>query len=146
MSSRQIMDAFSAEYLDDGQVALGGYRVSTHDSGEDEVDQLDATIVLGGVDHEATGIGNGPIAAFVAALSSLGVEVSVRDYHEHAMEGGATARAAAYVEAEVDGEVTFGVGIHRSIVTASLRAVLSAVNRGRRLAAARSPEAAAAES
>jgi len=146
MTSRQIMDAFGSEYLDDGPVALGAYRVSTEDASDDEVDHIDATISVAGADHETTGTGNGPIAAFVAALASLGIAVAVRDYHEHAMEGGATARAAAYVEAEVDGEVTWGVGIHRSIVTASLRAVLSAVNRGRRLTAARSPETAAAES
>ena len=60
----------------------------------------------------------------------------VRDYHEHAMSRGADATAAAYVEADVDGDVVWGVGIHPSIVTASLRAVLNAVNRAHALRAA----------
>ena len=58
--------------------------------------------------------------------------VQVRDYHEHALGAGATASAAAYVEADVDEDITWGVGIHSSIVTASLRAVTSAVNRAAR--------------
>ena len=56
--------------------------------------------------------------------------ISVRDYHEHALSTGEDATAAAYVEADVDGELVWGVGIHASIVTASLRAVVNAVNRG----------------
>ena len=80
---------------------------------------------------ELAGDGNGPIAALVHALAtSLGIAISVLDYHEHALGRGEDATAAAYVEADVDGEVVWGVGIHASIVTASLRAVVNAVNRG----------------
>jgi 2-isopropylmalate synthase len=83
------------------------------------------------------GEGNGPIDALVNALArSLGVELHVLDYHEHAMSRGEDATAAAYVEADVGGEVVWGVGIHPSIVTASLRAVLNAVNRAQALRAA----------
>ena len=67
----------------------------------------------------------------------------VLDYHEHAMSRGEDATAAAYVEAEVDGEVVWGVGVHQSIVTASLRAVLNAVNRARALRAAQDAVASA---
>ena len=89
-----------------------------------------ATIRLNGEQITIQGEGNGPIAAFVAALDEqCGLAVSVRDYHEHAMGGGATATAAAYLEVELDGETSWGVGIHANIVTASLRAVVSGVNR-----------------
>ena len=77
-----------------------------------------------------TGGGNGPIAALVNAFEEhFSISVRIRDYHEHAMAAAATATAAAYVEADVDEEAFWGVGIHPSIVTASLRAVVSAVNR-----------------
>jgi 2-isopropylmalate synthase len=70
----------------------------------------------------------------------------VLDYHEHAMSRGEDATAAAYVEADVDGDVVWGVGIHHSIVTASLRAVLNAVNRARALRAAQDAVASAFDS
>ena len=76
-----------------------------------------------------TGEGNGPIATFVNALESLGVDVRVLDYTEHAIGAGAGARAAAYVEAASDGRVLWGVGVDANILTASLYAVVSAVNR-----------------
>ena len=83
-----------------------------------------------GEPQEIEGVGNGPIAALVDALErSFGVVVRLRDYHEHAMAASADATAAAYVEADVDDETVWGVGIHPSIVTASLRAVVNAVNR-----------------
>ena len=72
----------------------------------------------------------------------FGVSVRVRDYHEHAMSMGEDATAAAYVEADVDEEPVWGVGIHPSIVTASLRAVVNAVNRA--IALREAQEAAAA--
>ena len=74
-----------------------------------------------------------PIAAFVQALSTVGVDVRVLDYTEHALSSGGDALAAAYVECEVgegeDGVVVWGVGMDANIVTASLKAVTSAINR-----------------
>ena len=82
------------------------------------------------------GAGNGPIAAFIDALSTLGIDVRVLDYAEHALSSGGDARAAAYVECAVGDRVLWGVGLHSSIVKASLTAMLSAVNRAERDAAA----------
>ena len=80
--------------------------------------------------QEVTGLGNGPIAALVDAFAKhFDVTVSLRDYHEHAMSASADATAAAYVEADVDDDSVWGVGVHSSILTASLRAVVNAVNR-----------------
>src|SRR3712207_4163028 len=96
-------------------------------------------IVNDGVPTTIEGRGNGPIAAFVDALRSVDVDVRVLDYAEHAMSAGGDARAAAYVECAVGDRVLWGVGIDPNIVTASLRAVVSAVNRAPRLGPAGRP-------
>ncbi len=83
--------------------------------------------MLDGVKTAFSGAGNGPIDAFVDAL---GLNVRLMDYHEHAISAGANAQAACYVELRLDdGPTLFGVGIDSNIVTASFKAVLSAVNR-----------------
>jgi 2-isopropylmalate synthase len=127
LTAAELMDAFREHYLD---VTEPYHLVSyTHSAGEHE-DHLVAQLRASGDELELEGVGNGPIAALVDGLSQrFGVTVRVRDYHEHAMAKGADANAAAYVEADVDDDVVWGVGIHPSIVTASLRAVVNAVNR-----------------
>ena len=85
----------------------------------------------GGEPRSLTAVGNGPIDAYVNALQSVGVAVRVLDYHEHALSSGGDAQAAAYVECEVDGRTVWGVGTDANIVTASVKAVTSAVNRAR---------------
>ncbi len=96
-----------------------------------EQDTLTVEVGLGGHVHVLEGTGNGPIAAFVDALADVGIDVRVLDYAEHAMSAGGDARAAAYVECAVGGRVGWGVGVDSNIVTASLKAVVSAVNRTR---------------
>ena len=88
------------------------------------------------------GEGNGPLAALVDAFQKAFGDHDRRHYHEHAMAASADAKAAAYVEADVDDEAFWGVGVHGSILTASLRAIVNAVNRA--LAAREAQEAAAA--
>ena len=78
---------------------------------------------------EATGHGNGPIAAFLEILSERGFDISLYDYVEHTLSAGGDAQAAAYVELQVDGDRLWGIGIDGDISTASLKAVVSAVNR-----------------
>ena len=78
------------------------------------------------------GVGNGPISAFCDALATIGIGARVLDYAEHALTEGTDAQAAAYVECEIGGQVFWGVGVDTNTVTASMRAVLSAVNRSRR--------------
>jgi 2-isopropylmalate synthase len=95
----------------------------------DELDALSVEVRFEGETRMLDGSGNGPIAAFVDALSALGIDVRVLDYAEHAMSAGDDARAAAYLECVVDDEVLWGVGVDANIVTASLKAVVSAVNR-----------------
>ena len=133
LTASELMDAFREQYLD--QTAPFQLVGHSHSS-EGGSDRIAANVLVDGVETIVEGEGNGPIDALVAALAGLGVEAHVLDYHEHAMGRGEDATAAAYVEADVDGDAVWGVGIHSSIVTASLRAVLNAVNRARALRSA----------
>ncbi|HEX6725226.1 MAG TPA: 2-isopropylmalate synthase [Gaiella sp.] len=131
----ELMAAFEAHYL--GVVEPFALVSYTHESGEDG-DRLAARMRDHGEGVVVTGEGNGPIAALVHALEQrLGIEIDVREYHEHAMSKGEDATAAAYVEADVDDEAFWGVGIHPSIVTASLRAIVNAVDRAYAMRSAR---------
>jgi 2-isopropylmalate synthase len=127
LPAEEIHDLFRSTYLDvSAPYQLVSYRHDASEAG----DALTAQFVADGEPFELKGEGNGPIAALVHGLSELtGIAVRVLDYHEHAMSTGEDAVAAAYVEADVDGEPVWGVGIHASIVTASLRAVVNAVDR-----------------
>ena len=91
--------------------------------------QLSISILDRGQLVELSGEGNGPIAAFCNILQSYGVDVRVLDYYEHALSAGGDASAAAYLECAIDGDVLWGVGIDPNTTTASLKAVVSAINR-----------------
>jgi 2-isopropylmalate synthase len=125
----QMWDIFAAEYLVDHQkapaVGLERYTTATVD-GKVEVD---AAVRYLGSDRALAAVGNGPIDAYVRALETLGIKATVLDYHEHAMSAGEDAQAAAYVECRVGDRIVWGVGLDPNIVTASVKAVTSAVNR-----------------
>jgi len=95
-------------------------------------DTISVTLTDRGEKVTLEGSGNGPIAAFVSALSTLDVDVRVLDYAEHALSSGGDATAAAYVECALGERVLWGVGLDANIVIASLKAVVSAVNRSER--------------
>jgi 2-isopropylmalate synthase len=133
VSSKEMWDAFADEYLAPVR-PLERIRQRVIGSEVDGgTDVIEATVKVDGVETEIRGEGNGPLAAFVDALGGVGIDVHVLDYSEHAMSAGQEAAAAAYVEASVGGQTVWGVGIATSITTASLRAVVSAVNRAARL-------------
>ena len=77
--------------------------------------------------------GNGPIDAFLKTMAGLGINVELFDYVEHTLSAGGDAQAAAYVELNVNGHRLWGVGIDSDISTASLKAVVSGINRAVRL-------------
>lgn len=130
VSPKEMRDAFDTEYLDRATpLKLIRHRLTSDGEGTDDIV---ATVRVENDLHEITGSGNGPIAAFVDALAGIGFDVRVLDYHEHALSAGDDARAAAYVECTIEGRVLWGVGINGSIVSASLKAVVSAVNRALR--------------
>lgn len=160
-----IWRLFKDEYLpveQSGMTAAGVVVGDTHDaslepwgrlkllkvavsSGEDGFDTvlkarlLDRGVNVGDdepVEREASGIGNGPIAAFLNAISNFGVEASIMDYVEHTMSVGTDAMAASYVECQIgeadDAQIVWGVGIDSSITTSALKAIISAINRSQR--------------
>ena len=132
VSPKAMWEAFSEEYIAPIR-PLERMKQRVDASEEDHgITRIAATVKVDGVETEITGSGNGPLAAFVDALASIDFDVAVLDYSEHAMSGGEDAQAAAYVEASVGGRTVWGVGIAPSITTASLRAVVSAVNRAAR--------------
>jgi 2-isopropylmalate synthase len=137
VDAAQMWRAFEGEYLAPGAFELVSFT-SVNSGG---TEQISTTVRAFGVDHELTGTGNGPIAAFCQALSGLdlglgGLGVRVLDYAEHALSAGRDAEAAAYLEIEIGDRVYWGVGISESIVQASLRAVISSLNRAARRRAA----------
>jgi|694.fasta_scaffold07657_5 2-isopropylmalate synthase len=116
---------FNTEYLhDDARIKLLSHRMVGTDGGH----QIDLTVSIDGVTHVLHGEGNGPIDA---AVHALGLPLRVDSYEERSIDSGSDARAVAFIEATSDGVTgaRFGVGIDRSIVVASLRALLSAANR-----------------
>ncbi len=130
ISPAAMWEAFQKEYIPKAPAyALRGHEIKSEDGGDGT--RITVDLVVRGEAKTVTGVGNGPIAAFVDALRrGLGVELDVVDYAEHALGQGADASAAAYVETTgTDGVLRWGVGTHPNIITASLRAVLSALER-----------------
>jgi 2-isopropylmalate synthase len=131
VTPQQMWEVFKDEYLPNPENPWGRLSLIsvTQDSAVDGDTTLNAEIKDTANQVSLRGIGNGPIAAFVAALHTHGVEVRVLDYQEHAMSAGGDAQAAAFLECQVGEKILWGVGIDPSIVTASLKAIISAVNR-----------------
>ncbi len=134
MSPAAIWEAFQREYLI-RELPLKLNSVHTS-SAAGEKDRLEVNVYVDGEIQTLQGTGNGPIAAFVDALNGIerpdrtgGFDVRVLDYAEHALSSGGDAIAAAYVECAIGDEILWGVGLDANIVTASLKAVISAVNR-----------------
>jgi len=133
VSSDEIWAIFMDEYLpsaaeDDkwGRYELMGTRTASDMSGEVT---LDVNLRVGESTETLQAVGNGPVAAFLSVMAGQGHEIRLFDYVEHALSASGDALAAAYVELEVDGQTLWGVGIDGDISTASLKAIVSAVNR-----------------
>ncbi len=133
VSSDEIWAIFMDEYLPSatnadkwGRYELLGTRTASDMSGEVT---LDVVLRVGGAEQSFQAVGNGPVAAFLSVMAGLGHEIRLFDYVEHALSASGDALAAAYVELDVDGQTLWGVGIDGDISTASLKAIVSAVNR-----------------
>ncbi len=138
VTSEALWDIFQDEYLPApaskpdlkwGRFELKRMRTA---SDMDGAVSLDVVLRDGAAEVEAAGSGNGPISAFLNILNQQGVSVRLLDYVEHTLSASSDAQAAAYIEVEVDGQTLWGVGIDGDIATASLKAVISAVNRALR--------------
>jgi len=133
VSSDQIWSIFTDEYLPSpvvedrwGRFELLGTRTSSDMTGDVE---LHVRLRDGDTVEDATGNGNGPIAAFLEIVRARGFDIALYDYVEHTLSAGGDAQAAAYVDLQIDGERLWGVGIDGDISTASLKAIVSGVNR-----------------
>jgi 2-isopropylmalate synthase len=128
ISPGDMWQAFAATYFPaNAPIQFLGHEAVTNGGQA----QVAVQLLIDGQPHTVTGQGNGPIAAFVDGLkTALGIEIDVHDYAEHAVSAGASAMAVAYVEGRTaDGTIRWGVGTDASILVASLKAVVSAVNR-----------------
>ncbi|MCX5043118.1 2-isopropylmalate synthase [Aldersonia sp. NBC_00410] len=132
VSAKAMWDVFAQEYLNPITPLERMRQQVTASETDCGVDSITAVVKVDGVEREISGSGDGPLSAFVDALATVDYDVRVLDYSEHAMTAGADAQAAAYVECAIGNTLVWGVGIAPSITTASLRAVVSAVNRANR--------------
>ena len=131
VTPEEIWNVYVDEYLPNPSAPWGRIRLLGHhaSSAIEEKDQLTVDLSVDGDTTQLEGVGNGPIDAFTNLLSGVGIDVRVLDYVEHALTSGEDAKAAAYVECAIGSRVLWGVGIDANIVTASLKAIISAVNR-----------------
>jgi 2-isopropylmalate synthase len=130
-----LWQIFEDEYLPADSNTWGRFRLKglSQSSHMDEDVKLSVDLADNGQVQSFSGSGNGPIAAFIHIISGYtDKQVRVLDYYEHALSAGGDAKAAAYLECEVDGKTFWGVGIDPSTTTAALKAVISAVNRALR--------------
>ena len=126
-----IWDTFRKEYLENTSPVAFDSHTTVPDTAHPDVRLLDAKVTFNGKPATISGRGNGPIAGYVDALGkNCGIQIRVRDYHQHATGAGSDAQAVSFIEAETsDGKVLWGVGMDSNIVAASLKAVTSAANR-----------------
>ena len=138
VSSERLWDIFQDEYLptDVHERRWGRFELKKmrSESEMDGVVNLEISLRDGEGELTAAGQGNGPISAFIDILGQQGVSVKVLDYVEHTMSSGGDANAAAYTELDVNGHVLWGVGVDGDIAVASLKAIISGVNRALRIA------------
>ncbi len=134
VTADQLWKVFEDEYLPTQDAPWGRFRLKglSQTSVLDEDVNLEVTLLDRGDTKKLTGTGNGPIAAFCNIVQDYGVDVKVLDYFEHALSAGGDASAAAYLECSISGETFWGVGIDPNTTTASLKAVVSAINRAMR--------------
>ncbi|WP_028804599.1 2-isopropylmalate synthase [Streptomyces sp. 142MFCol3.1] len=134
ITPKDIWATFQDEYLPNPENPWGRIQVKNGQSTTDKdgVDTLTVEASVDGADTVLSGSGNGPISAFFDALQSIGIDVRLLDYQEHTMSEGASAQAASYIECAIDGKVLWGIGIDANTTRASLKAVVSAVNRAAR--------------
>jgi 2-isopropylmalate synthase len=134
VTPKDIWSVFQDEYLPNPENPWGRIQVKNGQSTTDRdgVDTLTVEAAVDGDDTVLTGTGNGPISAFFDALQSIGIDVRLLDYQEHTMSEGASAQAASYIECAIDDKVLWGIGIDANTTRASLKAVVSAVNRATR--------------
>jgi 2-isopropylmalate synthase len=138
ITSDQLWHSFVDEYLpgEEDHKRWGRLELLRTASESDMSGEVKLSVELrdGESTNREQGSGNGPISAFIKILNSKGMEIDLLDYVEHTLSASGDAQAAAYIELKVDdGDPLWGVGIDGDIATASLKALISAVNRALRV-------------
>jgi 2-isopropylmalate synthase len=131
-TAKDLWELFHATYLaagTDGAFSLDAW--STREIGPGEHEFVCTLTDASGTSAEFQGVGNGPLSAFTRALGEAGPKVDILNFTEHAVESGGDSAAVCFIECRVDGTTWWGAGMDTSVLTASVRAVLSAVNRSR---------------
>lgn len=134
VTPKAIGEIFRDEYLPNAENAWGRIQLKNGQSTTDKdgVDTLTVEAEVDGAETTLVGTGNGPISAFFHALQGIGVDARLLDYQEHTMSEGASAQAASYIEVAIGDKVLWGIGVDANTTRASLKAVVSAVNRAAR--------------
>ncbi|MFD7293355.1 2-isopropylmalate synthase [Streptomyces sp. NPDC059897] len=134
VTPKDIWAVFQDEYLPNPSNPWGRIQVKTGQTTTDTdgVDTLTVEAEVDGVEQVLVGTGNGPISAFFHALQGIGIDARLLDYQEHTMSEGASAVAASYIEVAIEDKVLWGIGTDANTTRASLKAVVSAVNRASR--------------
>ncbi|MFE7760736.1 2-isopropylmalate synthase [Streptomyces sp. NPDC057438] len=134
VTGSDIWAVFQDEYLPNPENPWGRVQVRNNQSTTDKdgVDTLTVEAEVDGASTTLVGTGNGPISAFFDALQGVGIDARLLDYQEHTMSEGASAQAASYIEVAIEDKVLWGIGIDANTTRASLKAVVSAVNRAAR--------------
>jgi 2-isopropylmalate synthase len=134
VTPKDIWSVFQDEYLPNPDNPWGRIQVKAGQTTTDTdgVDTLTVEAEVDGVEQVLVGTGNGPISAFFHALQGIGIDARLLDYQEHTMSEGASAVAASYIEVAIGDKVLWGIGIDANTTRASLKAVVSAVNRATR--------------
>ncbi|MBO1336939.1 2-isopropylmalate synthase [Streptomyces sp. VRA16 Mangrove soil] len=134
VTPKDIWNVFQDEYLPNPANPWGRIQVKTGQTTTDTdgVDTLTVEAEVDGEERVLVGTGNGPISAFFHALQGIGIDARLLDYQEHTMSEGASAVAASYIEVAIEDKVLWGIGIDANTTRASLKAVVSAVNRASR--------------
>ncbi|MGW2339847.1 2-isopropylmalate synthase [Streptomyces sp. NPDC001661] len=134
VTPKDIWAVFQDEYLPNPANPWGRIQVKTGQTTTDTdgVDTLTVEAEVDGVEQVLVGTGNGPISAFFHALQGIGIDARLLDYQEHTMSEGASAVAASYIEVAIEDKVLWGIGTDANTTRASLKAVVSAVNRASR--------------
>jgi len=131
LSAEQLMRLFAREYRDVTEpYMLTSHSIEERGAGGHSIVRFTGTIRYGGSEHIISGEGNGPIDAFFSAMHKEHIDgFRFASYHEHAISSGSDAKAVAYIELIYRGRSVFGVGIESNVSIASIKGVLSAVNR-----------------
>ena len=132
LTAQDLFALFEKEYGVQSVVAPQHLTIEDTGNANGKAFNIKADVLISGRSHQVTGSGTGPIDAFVAGLNTAtGHAVRVLDYHEHAIGSGANAQAVAYLELGIDEQTLFGVGMDGNIVSASLKAIVSGLQRSK---------------